>query len=60
MREAERTDELPLEALEIVERAAQEEHLAGDPPPLREAGDRLVDDRLEDRGGDVLLAGALV
>ena len=49
-----------LQALEEKQRAAEEEHIALDLAPLREAGDRLVDDRLEDGRGNVLLARAVV
>ena len=49
-----------LQALEEKQRAAEEEHIAFDLAPLREAGDRLVDDRLEDGRGNVLLARAVV
>ena len=48
------------EAFEKVERPAEEEHLPLDAPALREPGDRLIDDRLEDGGRDILLARALV
>ena len=49
-----------LQALEEEQRAAEEEHVALDLAPLREAGDRLVDDRLEDGRGNVLLARAVI
>ena len=59
-RKPERAHELALEGLEEIKRPAQKEHLAGDAAPLRQAGDRLIDDGLEDRGGDILLARTLV
>ena len=46
--------------LDKVQRPAQKEHFALDAPALRQAGDRLIDHRLENAGGDVLLFGALV
>ena len=49
-----------LEALEEEQRAAEEQHIALDLAALCEAGDGLVDDRLKNRGCDILLACALV
>ena len=49
-----------LEALEEEQRAAEEQHIALDLAALCEAGDGLVDDRLKNRGRDILLACALV
>ena len=46
--------------LQKEERAAEKEHLPLDPAPLREPGDRLIDDRLKDGGGNIRLARALV
>ena len=49
-----------LEALEEEQRAAEEQHIALDLAALCEAGDGLVDDRLKNRGCDILLACALI
>ena len=45
---------------QVLERAAKERHVAADGAAAREARDGLGDHRLEDGGGDVLLARALV
>ena len=49
-----------LQPLEEEQRAAEEQHIALDLAALRQTGDGLVDDRLKDGGGNVLLARALV
>ena len=49
-----------LQALEEEQRPAEEQHIAFDLAALRQTCDRLVDDRLEDRRGDVLLARAFI
>ena len=49
-----------LQALEEEQRAAEEQHIALDLAALRQTGNGLVDDRLEDGCGYVLLARALV
>ena len=58
--ELQRLPERLPEPLQKVQRAAQKEHRTLDAPPLREARDRLIDDRLQDGGGDVRLARPLV
>ncbi len=45
---------------EVLERAAEEGHVAADGVTARQARDRLVGDGLEDGGGDVLARRALV
>ena len=49
-----------LEALEEEQRAAEEQHIALDLASLCQTGDGLVDDRLKNRGCDILLACTLV
>ena len=58
--ERERFLERPAQPLEEVERSAQKEHFPLDAPPLGKAGNRLIDDCLEDGGGDIRLARALI
>ena len=53
-------DKAGLELAEVVERAAEEGHVAVDGAAARQAGDSLRHYRLEDRGGDVLLLRTLV
>ena len=48
------------EALAVVERATQKQHLAADLPALGQTCDGLVHHRLVDAGGHVLLVGPLV
>ena len=60
VRELQRLAEALAQALTVVERPAEEQHLALDPAPLRQPGDGLVDDGLEDAHGHVLLARALI
>ena len=49
-----------LQALEEEQRTAEEQHIALDLTALRQTRDGLVDDRLKDGRGNVLLARALV
>ena len=49
-----------LQSLKEKERSAQKQHLAFDFSALAQSGHRLVDHRLEDAGGNVLLARTLV
>ena len=53
-------DKTRLELGEVVQRAAQERHVAVDGAAASQTGDSLRDHRLEDRGGDVLFLSALV
>ena len=60
VRQAQGLLEPAAQALAVVEGAAQEEDLPGDPPALGQAGDGLVDHRLVDAGGHVGVLGPLV
>ena len=56
----ERLLEALLQALEEEQRTAEEQYIALDLTALGQTGNRLVDDRLEDRRGNVLFSCALV
>ena len=60
VRELQRFAEALAQALTVVQRPAEEQHLARDPAPLRQPGDGLVDDGLKDAHGHVFLARALI
>ena len=60
VRELQRFAEALAQTLTVVQRPAEEQHLARDPAPLRQPGDGLVDDGLKDAHGHVFLARALI